>query len=79
MTEAALFKSKIGILTELLNHATFGPDYEEAVRQAIGASEPETRLRLAARIARKIHEPLSATFDLLRGAVVAYRIAIRRI
>ena len=72
----AIFKSKTGILTELLDQATFGADYEDAVRQAMGASDPETRLRLAARIARQIHEPLSATFDLLRGAgVVAPELA----
>jgi len=42
----------------------------------MSASDPETRLRLAARIARQIHEPLSATFDLLRGAgVVAPELA----
>jgi len=66
----ALFKSKTGILIGLLDQSTFGKEYEEAVRQALSASEPETRLRLAARIARQIHEPLSATFDLLRGAGV---------
>src|SRR5229473_6181679 len=72
----AIFKSKTGILTELLDRSTFGDEYEEAVRQAMGASDPETRLRLAARIARQIHEPLSATFDLLRGAgVVAPELA----
>src|SRR6266446_1544724 len=71
-----IFKSKTGILTELLDQATFGADYEDAVRQAMGASDPETRLRLAARIARQIHEPLRATFDLLRGAgVVAPELA----
>ena len=66
----ALFKSKAGILTEVLDQSTFGEKYEDAVRQAMSASDPETRLRLAARIARQIHEPLSATFDLLRGAGV---------
>lgn len=72
----ALFKSKAGILTELLDQSTFGDEYEEAVRQAMSASGPETRLRLAARIARQIHEPLSAAFDLLRGAgVVAPELA----
>jgi AcrR family transcriptional regulator len=72
----ALFKSKAGILTELLDQSTFGDEYEEAVRQAMSASDPETRLRLAARIARQIHEPLSAAFDLLRGAgVVAPELA----
>ncbi len=72
----ALFKSKAGILTELLDQSTFGETYEDAVRQAMSATDPETRLRLAARIARQIHEPLSATFDLLRGAgVVAPELA----
>lgn len=72
----ALFKSKAGILTELLDQSTFGDEYEEAVRQAMSASDPETRLPLAARIARQIHEPLSAAIDLLRGAgVVAPELA----
>src|SRR6266404_4686080 len=72
----ALFKSKAGILTELLDQSTFGEKYEDAVQQAMSATDPETRLRLAARIARQIHEPLTATFDLLRGAgVVAPELA----
>ena len=72
----ALFKSKAGILTELLDQSTFGEKYEDAVHQAMSANDPETRLRLAARIARQIHEPLSTTFDLLRGAgVVAPELA----
>lgn len=72
----AIFKSKTGILTELLDQSTFGADYEEAVRAALGASEPEDRLRLAAGIARKVHDAQSATFDLLRGAgVVAPELA----
>ncbi len=33
----ALFKSKAGILTELLDQSTFGDEYEEAVRQAMSA------------------------------------------
>jgi AcrR family transcriptional regulator len=72
----AIFRSKTGILTELLDQYTFGDAYDEAVRQALSAKDPETRLRLAARIARQIHEPLSAAFDLLRGAgVVAPELA----
>ncbi len=72
----ALFKSKTGILAELLDLSTFGADYEDAVRQALSAKEPETRLRLAARLARQIHHAQSATFDLLRGAgVVAPELA----
>src|SRR5437870_11459847 len=45
----AIFKSKTGILTELLDQSSFGTDYEHAVRQARSASDPEIRLRLAAR------------------------------
>src|SRR5438876_366364 len=72
----SIFKSKTGILIELLNQATFGADYEDAVRKALSASDPETRLRLAAPIARQIHDAQSATFDLLRGAgVVAPELA----
>src|SRR5258706_1644668 len=72
----ALFKSKAGILIELLDQSAFGPDYEDAVRQALSASDPEIRLRLTARIARQIHDAQSATFDLLRGAgVVAPELA----
>jgi len=72
----AIFKSKTGILTELLDQSTFGPDYEDAVQKALSARDPETRLRLAAPIARQIHDAQSATFDLLRGAgVVAPELA----
>jgi AcrR family transcriptional regulator len=66
----AIFKSKRGILAELLDQSTFGPGYEELVQQALAAEKPEMRLRLAARIARRIHEAQSSTFDLLRGAGV---------
>jgi AcrR family transcriptional regulator len=72
----AIFRSKTGVLTELLDQSTFGPEYEEAVQRALGATDPETRLRLAAPIARQIHDAQSATFDLLRGAgVVAPELA----
>jgi AcrR family transcriptional regulator len=72
----AIFKSKTWILTELLDQSTFGPDYEDALRRALSADDAETRLRLAAPIARQIHDAQSATFDLLRGAgVVAPELA----
>jgi hypothetical protein len=48
----AIFKSKTGILIELLNQSTFGADYDEAAQRALSASDPETRLRLAGPIAR---------------------------
>ena len=31
----AIFKSKTGILIELLDQSTFGPEYDEAVRRAV--------------------------------------------
>jgi|SRR5579863_10168037 len=75
-TVFAVFGSKTGILRELLNQATFGADYEDAVRQALSDEDPEVRLRCAAGIARKIHDAQTATFDLLRGAgVVAPELA----
>jgi AcrR family transcriptional regulator len=72
----AIFKSKTGILTEMLDQVSFGADYGDAVQQARSTSDPETRLRLAARIARQIHDAQSVAFDLLRGAgVVAPELA----
>ena len=72
----AIFRSKTGILIELLDQSSFGPEYDEAVREALSAREAEARLRLAAPIARQIHDAQSATFDLLRGAgVVAPELA----
>jgi AcrR family transcriptional regulator len=71
-----IFKSKTGILTALLDQSAFGSEYEDAVLRALSASDPEARLRLAAPIARQIHDAQSATFDLLRGAgVVAPELA----
>jgi AcrR family transcriptional regulator len=72
----AIFKSKTGILIDLLDQSTFDADYDDAVRRALSATDPETRLRLAAPIARQVHDAQSATFDLLRGAgVVAPELA----
>lgn len=75
-TVYAVFGSKTGILAELLNQATFGPDYEQTVRRTLEEKDPETRLRGAARIARQIHDAQRSGFDLLRGAgVVAPELA----
>ncbi|HEU5233025.1 MAG TPA: TetR/AcrR family transcriptional regulator [Terriglobales bacterium] len=75
-TVYAIFKSKTGILIALLDQSMFGQDYEEMVRQALSAKDPEERLRLAAGVARQIRATQSASFDLLRGAgVVAPELA----
>jgi AcrR family transcriptional regulator len=75
-TVYGVFGSKTGILAELLNQSTFGPDYEDTVRETLEERDPEARLRGAARIARRIHDAQRAGFDLLRGAgVVAPELA----
>jgi AcrR family transcriptional regulator len=75
-TVYAIFKSKTGILTALLDQSMFGLGYEQVVRQARGAADPLTRLRLAAAVARQIRSAQSAAFDLLRGSgVVAPELA----
>ncbi len=75
-TVYAVFGSKTGILAELLNQTTFGPDYEDTVREILEERDPEMRLRGAARIARQIHDAQRTGFDLLRGAgVVAPELA----
>jgi AcrR family transcriptional regulator len=75
-TVYAIFKSKTGILTALLNESMFGPNYENAVRQARSATDPEARLSLAAAVAKQIRAAQSAAFDLMRGAgVVAPELA----
>jgi AcrR family transcriptional regulator len=75
-TVYAIFKSKTGILIALLDQSMFGQDYDELVREALSAKDPEHRLRLSAGVARQIRGAQSATFDLLRGAgVVAPELA----
>jgi AcrR family transcriptional regulator len=75
-TVYAVFGSKTGILAELMDEATFGPDYEQLVREAVQTREPHNRLLFAARIARRVHDAASSTFDLMSGAgVVAPELA----
>src|SRR5437762_9649429 len=69
-TVYAIFKSKTGILIALLDQSTFAAEYEEVVRQALSAEDPETRLRLSAGVARQIRGTQSEVFELMRGAGV---------
>src|SRR6266852_7869026 len=39
-TVYAVFGSKTGILAELMDEATFGPEYEQLVRQALETEDP---------------------------------------
>ena len=75
-TVYAIFKSKTGILTALLDESMFGSDYEEIVQYAQSATDSQTRLRRAAAVARQIRSAQSAAFELMRGAgVVAPELA----
>ena len=75
-TVYAIFKSKTGILTALLDQSMFGSSYDQVVRQAQNETDPEARLRRSAAVAREIRSAQSAVFDLLRGAgVVAPELA----
>jgi AcrR family transcriptional regulator len=75
-TVYATFKSKTGILIALLDQSMFGADYDEVIRDALSANNPEERLRRAASVARQIRGAQSAAFDLMRGAgVVAPELA----
>jgi AcrR family transcriptional regulator len=72
----AIFKSKTGLLIALLDQSMFGADYAAVVRQTLSATDPETRLRRAAAVARQIRSAQSAAFDLMRSAgVVAPELA----
>jgi AcrR family transcriptional regulator len=75
-TVYAVFQSKTGILTAILDQSMFGPDYDDVVRYARSAPDPETRLRRAAAVATQIRSAQSAAFELMRGAgVVAPELA----
>jgi len=69
-TVYSVFKSKTGILAALLDQSMFGTDYEDVVRYARSATDPEIRLHRAAAVARQIRSAQSAAFELMRGAGV---------
>lgn len=69
-TVYAVFGSKRGVLAELLDQDSFGPDYQELIRQVQATTDPEVKVRFPARFARQIHDAQSSTFDRFRGAGV---------
>lgn len=69
-TVYAVFGSKRGILQGLLERAAFSSEYENLVREAVKSDDPATRLRYAAKIARRIHDSLGSESEVLRGASV---------
>lgn len=67
-TVYAAFGSKSGIMQALMGRATFSGDYEKLVRESNASSDPEARLRIAAKIARGIFDSLRCEVEVLRGA-----------
>jgi AcrR family transcriptional regulator len=69
-TVYALFKSKRGILMEVMEQALFGQEYTALVQQTKGMTHPAERLRGVARIARNVYDSERSEMSLLRGAVL---------
>jgi AcrR family transcriptional regulator len=67
-TVYAVFGSKTGILSEILDAARFDDSYQNLVREAMHTTDPRERIRFPARIARRIYESEHSVLDLLRGA-----------
>jgi AcrR family transcriptional regulator len=69
-TVYGLFKSKKGILQEMMERALFGREYEALVQQAREITQPFERLRGVAKIARNVYDSERAEMNLLRSAAV---------
>jgi TetR/AcrR family transcriptional regulator, regulator of cefoperazone and chloramphenicol sensitivity len=67
-TVYAIFGSKKGIVSELLDQARFGDDYHALVNEVQQVTAPLERLTFVSRIARRIYESEVPIEDLLRGA-----------
>jgi len=61
-------RSKRGIVQGLMERAAFSSGYAELVREAMRSDDPETRVRYAAKIARRIFDSLRSESEVLRGA-----------
>src|SRR5688572_4368499 len=77
-TVYAVFKSKEGILRELMRASLFGPRFREAHTLLDGVSDPVERVARTALVARAIYESESAELGGLRG-VSAFSPALRHL
>lgn len=66
----ALFKSKEGILRELVQITLFGASYQHLVEQARAQQDPKETLKMAARITRTIYEAQHEEIGFIRGALL---------
>jgi len=76
-TVYALFRSKAGILRDLVKRSLFGRRYHKAHEQLVGERDSARLIALTATVARSIHESESAQLGLLRGAS-AFSPALRK-
>lgn len=67
-TVYALYKSKEGILRELMSSALFGQSFQAAHAKLKGISDPIKLIVLTAHVARAIYEAESSELGLMRGA-----------
>jgi AcrR family transcriptional regulator len=77
-TVYAVFKSKEGILRELMRAALFGPRFREALTLLDGVSDPVERVAGTALVARAVYESESAELGGLRG-LSAFSPALRQL
>ena len=66
-TVFALYKSKAGILRELIRSALFGQRFQVALARLKGETDPITLIALTADVARAIYEAESSQLGLIRG------------
>jgi AcrR family transcriptional regulator len=66
-TVYTLFKSKEGLMRELLNAILFGPQYESLVEKTLTLKNPIESLKNAPSIARMIHDAEKSEMGLIRG------------
>lgn len=69
-TVYAVFRSKSGIVAELLDRAVFTDRLFELHDRSLETADVHEALRLTAQLVLQIHESQSPVFDLLRGAGV---------
>jgi AcrR family transcriptional regulator len=77
-TVYALFKSKEGILRDLMRGALFGERFQAARGKLEGVKDPVRLIELSAQVARAIYEGESTELGLMRGAS-AFSPALRKI
>ena len=77
-TVYAVFKSKEGILRELMRASLFGPRFREALTLLDGITDPVERVAGTALVARAVYESESAELGGLRG-LSAFSPALRQL